>query len=426
MDFVVGYMRESLSNRVIMVRKTKPAFQAGLLNGVGGKVDHWVDGFPGRRETPLEAMVREFREETGIETTPDEWRLIMYMQDTRDFYTEEPCVSEPGTVYWFACTRRFLPKLPARVLDSGEELLTINMHDLPNRNDCLATVRWVVPMAFLDPTLQVIGSDEHVLKRAEVAKGATIAVDPVGVPKESPYIWRANTGPTYNGITKGDVVTNKAGTETGVVHAFGHDGKVAWVNSSDSPSKWVTMYVEDLRMVGVSGATGPVGPRYTAKPWMADYSRERDGVTVDSVDIQIDPVDLTIDWETNSKLQRDGVVTDGCNGRTRPKGWRPDDDASYLARLQEVALKKGLHFGAVGHVTGEPAEAPDAPWVKAQNDFGGRVVTADKLCSDEALAVYAYLKHVSSRTPEEEKAFVQAWRVICGLAERSISALGAR
>lgn len=44
------------------------------------------------------------------------------------------------------------------------------------------------------------------------------------------------------------------------------------------------------------------------------------------------------------------------------------------------------------------------------------------MCSDEALAVYAYLKHVSSRTPEEEKAFVRAWSIIRGLAERAIAA----
>lgn len=185
-DYVVGFMREALSDRVLMIRKSKPVWQAGLLNGVGGKVDQQVAKVPPRAielcavltgkpesefqketrlETPLEAMVREFEEETGIVTNPDEWRLIMYMRDPRDFYAKDN-----GTVYWFAATRRFLPTLPARTRDANmDELTTVRVSEVANRSDVLASVRWTIPMAFLDPTLAVLGSDDDVLAQARAA-----------------------------------------------------------------------------------------------------------------------------------------------------------------------------------------------------------------------------------------------------------------
>jgi len=44
--------------QVLLIRKLRPAWQKGYLNGIGGKIE------PG--ETPLEAMNREFEEEAGI------------------------------------------------------------------------------------------------------------------------------------------------------------------------------------------------------------------------------------------------------------------------------------------------------------------------------------------------------------------------
>lgn len=55
-------------SHVLLIRKNRPKWQAGLLNGVGGHVE------PG--ETLLEAMVREFQEETGISTVFADWRKV--------------------------------------------------------------------------------------------------------------------------------------------------------------------------------------------------------------------------------------------------------------------------------------------------------------------------------------------------------------
>lgn len=56
-SYVVGFLFRSQGKEVALIRKLKPEFQRGKLNGVGGKIE---DG-----ETPLNAMCREWREETG-------------------------------------------------------------------------------------------------------------------------------------------------------------------------------------------------------------------------------------------------------------------------------------------------------------------------------------------------------------------------
>lgn len=58
-EYVAGFCFDTAGERVVLVRKAKPAWQAGLLNGVGGKVE------PG--ESPADAMRREFLEEAGVD-----------------------------------------------------------------------------------------------------------------------------------------------------------------------------------------------------------------------------------------------------------------------------------------------------------------------------------------------------------------------
>lgn len=52
--------------RVVLIRKNRPEWQKGKLNGVGGKIEEG--------ELPSQAAMREFREETGVDY-PD-WRYV--------------------------------------------------------------------------------------------------------------------------------------------------------------------------------------------------------------------------------------------------------------------------------------------------------------------------------------------------------------
>ncbi len=63
--FTLGFAFTADGSRVVLLEKQTPAWQKGKLNGVGGKVE------PG--ETPLVAMIREFREETSVATNSNAW-----------------------------------------------------------------------------------------------------------------------------------------------------------------------------------------------------------------------------------------------------------------------------------------------------------------------------------------------------------------
>jgi 8-oxo-dGTP diphosphatase len=55
--YVVGFMFNAAHTQVALIRKTKPAWQASKLNGIGGKIEP--------NEDSEDAMRREFHEETG-------------------------------------------------------------------------------------------------------------------------------------------------------------------------------------------------------------------------------------------------------------------------------------------------------------------------------------------------------------------------
>ena len=71
-EYVLGFMFNYSRTEVALIRKARPAEQAGNLNGIGGHID--------RGETPEAAMVREFREEAAYQTLEHEWKLFAIKQ----------------------------------------------------------------------------------------------------------------------------------------------------------------------------------------------------------------------------------------------------------------------------------------------------------------------------------------------------------
>lgn len=57
--YVVGFLFNPDMTEVVLIKKNRPDWQKGLLNGVGGKIESGED--------PITAMIREFKEETGLE-----------------------------------------------------------------------------------------------------------------------------------------------------------------------------------------------------------------------------------------------------------------------------------------------------------------------------------------------------------------------
>lgn len=63
MNYVCGFAY--CEGDVLLIRKNRPEWQAGKMNGIGGKIEH--------AEGIRSAMAREFKEECGIDTDPLQW-----------------------------------------------------------------------------------------------------------------------------------------------------------------------------------------------------------------------------------------------------------------------------------------------------------------------------------------------------------------
>ena len=130
--FCVGFMFSEDMAEVALIRKAKPEWQKGRLNGVGGKLE------PG--ETPGGAMRREFREEAGVDF--QSWEPLARL----DF----PCGDFDGrslddaTVWFFWAGS---PAMRACRTRTEEGIEFHSVAGLPSREDLLPNINWLIPMA---------------------------------------------------------------------------------------------------------------------------------------------------------------------------------------------------------------------------------------------------------------------------------------
>lgn len=75
--YCLGFVFAADGSRVLLIEKRRPAWQAGLMNGIGGKVEP--------NETPQEAMVRECQEEAGLNVPAAAWVSIGRLSDDETF-----------------------------------------------------------------------------------------------------------------------------------------------------------------------------------------------------------------------------------------------------------------------------------------------------------------------------------------------------
>lgn len=121
-NFVAGFLfrDRGCGAEVALIQKSKPAWQKGRLNGIGGKIE--------TGEKPSEAMIREFQEETGA--TVEDWRPFCTLKG-------------PDWAVEF-----FESWVPAEVATQEEEevmwVLVSQIQTLPHVIDNL---RWLIPMA---------------------------------------------------------------------------------------------------------------------------------------------------------------------------------------------------------------------------------------------------------------------------------------
>ena len=140
-EYCCGFLFSRQLEAVLLIEKRKPAWQLGRWNGIGGKIE------PG--ETAAEAMVREFREEAGVETNPwrmfatltnvvDRWRVHFFKTvDEAAFYGAEAKTHEPLRRLWLdhmGQCQRLIPNLRVLIplaLDQSGIVTPVHLFDNP-------------------------------------------------------------------------------------------------------------------------------------------------------------------------------------------------------------------------------------------------------------------------------------------------------
>lgn len=128
-SYVVGFLYNSNKTQVILVKKTKPKWQKSRLNGIGGKVE--------LNENSTAAMVREFREGTGVITNTTDWTPFC------NYYWEEGFVK-----FFYAVNESYFIKVRTT---TGEEVGPYYLSDIINHGH-IYNLNWLIPLS-LDPSL---------------------------------------------------------------------------------------------------------------------------------------------------------------------------------------------------------------------------------------------------------------------------------
>lgn len=102
-EAVAGFLFSLDHQRVALIRKNRPSFHAGMLNGIGGKINYG--------ENPYQAMLREFTEEAGVVIgswnkfltlqVPD-WRVHFFRAESNLIDDVKTLTDEDVSVYYVA------------------------------------------------------------------------------------------------------------------------------------------------------------------------------------------------------------------------------------------------------------------------------------------------------------------------------------
>lgn len=132
-SYVCGFLFSPERDRVALIRKDHPAWQAGSWNGVGGKIE------AGYGEGPLKAMTREFWEETGVILDEDSWSHVITLQG-RDWQ-----------VGFYAA---FDARIDDVITNEREQVTVHYVTELPT--NCIENLYWLIPLA-LDGQMGSLG-----------------------------------------------------------------------------------------------------------------------------------------------------------------------------------------------------------------------------------------------------------------------------
>jgi 8-oxo-dGTP diphosphatase len=125
-QYVAGLLFDHLLQRVVLILKLRPDWQMGKWNAVGGKIEH--------NEKPLGAMIREFREETGM--TVADWKPFCVLHG-------ELHGDGKYDVHFFVA---FSPDIDCVETKTDERVRVHHLINVPTIGG-VPNLRWLIPMA---------------------------------------------------------------------------------------------------------------------------------------------------------------------------------------------------------------------------------------------------------------------------------------
>ncbi len=119
-DYVLALLFTADAREVVLVRKIRPAWQAGRVNALGGKVH--------QGEQLIDAARREVREEAGVDV--DQWEEFLVWHDAE---------------YRLRVVRAFDDAARLARTAEDQEVFLASVRGLPL--DVIDNLRWIIPLA---------------------------------------------------------------------------------------------------------------------------------------------------------------------------------------------------------------------------------------------------------------------------------------
>ncbi len=136
----LGFVFTPDFQQVLLIRKRRPNWQAGKINGVGGKTE------PG--ESPRACISREMQEESGLVISPELWQKITVLR--WDVWEVEVFASV------------YVGKQTDVVTLTDEEVTWFPATALPA--EVMSNLRWLIPLSvdvLTNPTPPVVAAVEY-------------------------------------------------------------------------------------------------------------------------------------------------------------------------------------------------------------------------------------------------------------------------
>ena len=123
--YVVGFVFDKTYEKVLLIKKNRPEWQKGKINGLGGKIEEG--------ETSIEAMRREFLEECGLDVPIEDWFC---------FCEYNIIIPESACIYFYTATVDDIHEAKS----TTDEIINVCFPDMLPGN-VIPNLKWLIPMA---------------------------------------------------------------------------------------------------------------------------------------------------------------------------------------------------------------------------------------------------------------------------------------